>query len=255
MRRFDTLKVIDASNLNTDGMKKKVERHDVAEVVLTTKRPIAFDIVEDLPQTSRFVIVDGYEIAGGGIIREVIKDTKADYRDKVMDRNVKWDTGNITRDARSDAYGHEPALVLVGGPEDRRKAEFAKTLEKALFSGGTKVYYLGVQNVLAGLDADMPIKRHDVYPENREEMVRRLAELANIVLDAGIVLVATVSGLTYDEREAFMTSVSPMPVRTIWVGSTEGSDVDADYTIEDVASASDHLDPVLRLLKEKGIGA
>jgi bifunctional enzyme CysN/CysC len=254
MRLFDTMKVIDASNLNTDGMKKMVERHDVADCVVTTNRPIAFDIVEDLPQTSRFVIVDGYEIAGGGIIREVIRDNQAGYRDKVMDRNLKWDTGSIVRENRNESYGHEPALVLVGGPEDIRKANFAKTMEQYLFDNGTKVYYLGVQNVLAGLDADMTIKRDHRYPEDREEMIRRLAELANILLDAGIVLVATVSELTFDEREAFRTSVSPMPVHTIWVGSPDGSDVDADYTIEDAGTAADHLESVMNLLKEKGVG-
>lgn len=254
MRLFDTVKVIDASNLNSDGMKKMVERHDVADCVLTTKRPIAFDIVEDFPQTSRFVIVDGYEIAGGGIIREVIRDNQAEYRDKVMDRNLKWDIGNITRDKRSEAYGHRPSMVLVGGPEDIRKAKFAKSLEQRLFDEGNKVYYLGVRNVLAGLDADLTVKRHHLYPEDREEMIRRLAELANILMDVGIILVATVSELTYDEQEAFRMSVSPIEVQTIWVGSTDGSDVEAGYTIEDAGTAGDHLDSVVKLLNEAGVG-
>lgn len=254
MRLFDTVKVIDASNLNSDGMKKMVERHDVAECVLTTQRPIAFDIVEEFPQTSRFVIVDGFEIAGGGIIRDVIRDNKAEYRDKVLDRNLKWDTGNITSDLRSETYGHKPALVLVGGPEDRRKADFAKTLEQQLFAKGNKVYYLGVQNVIAGLDADMTVKRHHRYPEDREEMIRRLAELANLLMDVGIILVATVSELSYEERENFRLSISPIDVQTIWVGSSVGSDVDADYTIESADEAPDHLDRVVKLLKDKGVG-
>jgi bifunctional enzyme CysN/CysC len=254
MRLFDIVKVIDASNLNTDGMKKMVERHDVADCVLTTGKPIAFDQVDQFPHTSRFVIVDGYEIAGGGIIREVIRDNQAEYRDKVLDRNLKWDTGNITRETRSEAYGHSPALVLVGGPEDRRKADFAKKLEQQLFQQGNKVYYLGVQNVLAGLDADMTIKRHHIYPADREEMVRRLAELANLLMDVGIILVATVSNLTFEERESFRASVAPIEVRTIWVGSTESSNVDADYTVLDPAEASDHLQPVMNLLKGFGVG-
>ena len=254
MRLFDTVKVIDASNLSSDGMKKMVQRHDVADCVLTTKRPIAFDLVEDFPQTSRFVIVDGYEIAGGGIIREVIRDKKAEYRDQVMDRNLKWDTGDIPRESRSEAYGHAPALILVGGPEDRRKAAFAKSLEQRMFAGGNKVYYLGVQNVLAGLDSDMEIKRHHVYPEDRSEMVRRLAELANILLDAGIILVATVSELSFDEQEMFRTSVSPEAVRTIWIGATDGSDVDADYTITDTAAAPEYMETVMAMLKAKGVG-
>ena len=254
MQLFDTLKVIDASNLNTDGMKKMVERHDVADCVLSTKRPIAFDIVEDFPQTSRFVIVDGYEIAGGGIIREVIRDNQAEYRDKVRDRNLKWDTGNITREERTDTYGHSCALVLIGGPEDSRKAAFAKTLEQRLFADGKKVYYLGVRNVLAGLDADMTIKRQQIYPEDREEMIRRLAELSNLLLDAGIILVATVSNLRYDEREVFAMSVSPEKVATVWVGDPSESDIKADYVIADITTAPDHLNAVIEALAAKGVG-
>jgi bifunctional enzyme CysN/CysC len=254
MRLFDTVKVIDASNLNSDGMKKMVERHDVAECVLTTRQPIAFDIVEDFPETSRFVIVDGYEIAGGGIIREAIRDNKAEYRDKVMDRNLKWDTGIISRERRNLAYGHAPALLIVGGPEDRRKAEFAKKIEEKLFEKGNKVYYLGVQNVLAGLDSGMHIKRRHKYPKDREEMIRRLAELANILVDAGNILVVTVSELTFEEREVFRMTLPNNEVRTIWVGDSEDSDLDADYTIEDISEADRHLEPVIDFLEENGFG-
>ncbi|RLW70271.1 MAG: hypothetical protein B6D68_01025, partial [spirochete symbiont of Stewartia floridana] len=253
MKLVDTNRVIDASNLNTDGMKKMVERHDVADCVIATQHPIAFDLVDDFPQTSRFVIVDGFEIAGGGIIRQVLRDKNAEYRDRVMNRNLKWDVGNITRLNRSERYGHKPALVLVGGPEDIRKANFAKTMEEELFGTGIKVYYLGVQNVLAGLDADMAIKRDAIYPTDRDEMIRRLAELSNILVDAGIVLVATVSELTLEEQETFITSVSPVQVLTIWVGSSAGSAVDADYLIEDTDTASEHLKPVMTMLKENGI--
>ena len=254
IRLLDTIKVIDASNLHNDGMKKMAERNDVAECILAAKRPIAFDLVEHCPQTSRFVIVDNYEIAGGGIIHDLIHDKGADYRSKVISRNLKWDIGRTPREKRRISYGHAPALVLVGGPEDRRKANFAKSIELALFESGTKVYYLGVQNVVAGLDADMEVKRHQPYPENRDEMIRRLAELANILVDAGLVLVVTVSGLTRDEQAIFQTSVAPVQSATIWVGSSADSDVPADYTIEDIAQAPDHLDTVMTLLEKWEIG-
>jgi len=254
VKLFDTLKVIDASSLHSDGMKKMVERHDVADCVLTTQRPIAFDIVENFPITSRFVIVDGYEIAGGGIIREVIRDNQAKYRDKVIDRNLRWDMGGITRERRREIYGHGPSLLMVSGPEDPRKSDFAKALEQTFFDQGKKVYYLGVRNVLAGLDADMRIKRHNLYPENREEMIRRLAELVNILVDAGIIVIATVSDLRYDEREIFRASVSPVEVYTIWVGTTAESDAEADYTIEDADDARKHLNQVISHLSQLGVG-
>ena len=45
-------------------------RHDVADLVLETRQPVAFDLIADSEATGRFVIVDGYDVAGGGIIVE-----------------------------------------------------------------------------------------------------------------------------------------------------------------------------------------
>ncbi len=61
--------VMDAVELRTSD-KQYVDRHDVAECVFETTKPLAFDLAEFNETTSRFVIVDNYEIAGGGIIIE-----------------------------------------------------------------------------------------------------------------------------------------------------------------------------------------
>ncbi|MBL8026101.1 MAG: adenylyl-sulfate kinase [Fibrobacteres bacterium] len=59
--------VLDASTLGTDA-NSNVKRHEVAKVTFKLRHSIAFDKVSDLESTGRFVIVDNYEIAGGGII-------------------------------------------------------------------------------------------------------------------------------------------------------------------------------------------
>jgi len=60
--------VIDASDLTTVANRRQIERHDVAHVTLETLKPVACDPALDIPQTGRFVIIDDYEIAGGGVI-------------------------------------------------------------------------------------------------------------------------------------------------------------------------------------------
>ncbi|MEK7376133.1 MAG: GTP-binding protein, partial [Candidatus Margulisiibacteriota bacterium] len=62
------INVLDASELSSIKNKSQVDRHDVAECVFETLKPAAFDEVHQIPQTGRFVIVDNYEIVGGGII-------------------------------------------------------------------------------------------------------------------------------------------------------------------------------------------
>ncbi len=62
--------VLDASSLEKSNGRKEIYRHEVAHCVLKTTNPVSFDLVDEVKTTSRFVIVDGYDIAGEGIITE-----------------------------------------------------------------------------------------------------------------------------------------------------------------------------------------
>lgn len=65
---IDIVRVIDASNLDTNKEVTQVNLNDVAEVIVKTNEVIAFDLFSDFQSTGRFVIVDGFDVAGGGII-------------------------------------------------------------------------------------------------------------------------------------------------------------------------------------------
>lgn len=62
------MKVIDASTLSGEKGAESVSINDVAEVLIEAKEPVAFDEFKDCQVTGRFVLVDGYDVAGGGII-------------------------------------------------------------------------------------------------------------------------------------------------------------------------------------------
>jgi bifunctional enzyme CysN/CysC len=71
----EILKVVDASTLEApaetgSGATTAIRKNDVAEVIIETRTPLAIDLHADLQSTGRFVLVDGYDVAGGGIIRE-----------------------------------------------------------------------------------------------------------------------------------------------------------------------------------------
>lgn len=65
--------IMDSSNLTHFEAKNYVDRHEVARCILKTKKQISFDLINEIEDTSRFVIVDEYDIAGGGIIVENAK--------------------------------------------------------------------------------------------------------------------------------------------------------------------------------------
>jgi bifunctional enzyme CysN/CysC len=241
-------RVLNASNLEVDEKKARVDRHEVAEVTLRASRAIACDLSSDLSTTSRFVIVDDYEIRGGGIVREALPDTLSGVRDRVLLRNYKWEPSHIAPERRAERYRQRPTLLLMTGEKaDRERKDLAKDVEQALFELGNVVYYLGMGNVLYGLDADIERRA-----ENRREHLRRLAEVANLMLDAGVILVVTAAELTQEDVELIKTTVETDRIEIVWVGDTRTTDITPDLTVGD-PDAPDAVDQVKRLLQEKGI--
>ena len=166
------------------------------------------------------MIVDDFEIRGGGIVREALPDRQAGVRDRVLLRNYKWEPSIIQPERRAEKYNQKAALILVTGEHETDRKGVAKALEGKLFEDGKVVYFLGIGSVLYGVDADIERK-----PENRLEHMRRLAEVANLMLDAGIILVVAAAELTQDDLEVIKTAVQPDWIETIWAGDTITTDL------------------------------
>jgi len=243
-------RVIDASNLNQDEAKEKIERHDVAEVVFKLDRAMAFDLAGEIEETSRFVVVDDFEIAGGGIISEAMEDEQSWVREKVMRRNYNWEQSLISREDRAEKYNQKSTLILITGEEDVGKKPTAKALEKRLFNDGKVVYFLGIGNLLYGVDAD--IKNGD-NEKNKEEHLRRLAEVSHLMLDAGAILVVTAVELTQSDLELIKTTVNPQQIETVWLGDRVTTDLEFDLHIPEFTSEDQVSAQIKGLLQDRGI--
>jgi bifunctional enzyme CysN/CysC len=82
--------VLDAAEINKYATKESVRKNEVARCILKTKYEISFDLINEILDTSRFVIVDGYDIAGGGIIikaLEKIDKTRKPYHEFEIELN------------------------------------------------------------------------------------------------------------------------------------------------------------------------
>jgi bifunctional enzyme CysN/CysC len=241
-------RVIDASDLRANESKGRADRNDVAECTLQLSRAIAFDLAHEIAPLGRFVIVDDYEIRGGGIVREALPDRQAAIRDRVLVRNLKWEPSMISAERRAEKYNQKPVLLLVTGGRPEARKKLAKDLEARLFEDGKIVYFLGMGNIVHGVDADIERTR-----ENREEHVRRLAEVANILLDAGVILLVTAADLGEKDREVFKTAVGPDRVEVVWVGDHVTTDIAYDVLVPDAESENEAVDRLKRMLQEKGI--
>jgi bifunctional enzyme CysN/CysC len=241
-------RVIDASDLSESSDKNQIGRNDVAECTLVLNRALAFDLADEIAATSRFVVVDDFEIRGGGIVREALPDRQSNVRDKVLLRNYKWEASIIPLERRAEKYSQKATLLLITGDQESDRKTLAKDLEARLFEDGKVVYFLGIGNVLYGVDADIERKT-----ENRTEHMRRLAEVANLMLDAGTILIVTAAELTQEDLELIKTSVEPDRIETVWVGDHVTTDLSYDLLLTGQEAGADGVERIKLLLQDKGV--
>lgn len=247
-------KVIDASDYSAaDGNNTanlKIEHHDVAEVTLRLAHPIAFDTSDKLPDTSRFVLVDEYEIRGGGIVLEALSDEVSELRDEVNLRNQKWIRSNVTMEQRYEKYNQKSALVVITGPKGIGRKRLASLLERQLFEDGKLCYYLGIGSVLYGVNADL--KRRGAI-NNWREHVRRFGELAHLFLDAGQILIVTAVEFTKSDLAILQTVIDEENIKTVWLGELVTTDLPVDLVFDHSESDEEMAIRIKRLLQDSGV--
>ena len=197
--------------------------------------------------TGRFVIVDEYEIAGGGIILSALEDDEQELRRGTMLRNYKWENSEVTREERTEHYAQRPHLLVITGPDGTGKKKLAKLLERHLLDRGRYVYYMGIGSYLYGVGADT---KKAEEPDHTEQ-IRRFGEVANLMLDAGMILIVTATDLTRSDQKILQTVVG-RGMEVVWVGEEVTTDIRPDMQ----AGEKDYGRSIQRIqgmLREKGV--
>ncbi|HBF38239.1 MAG TPA: adenylyl-sulfate kinase [Firmicutes bacterium] len=238
-------KVLDASDLS-NSKKKEIDRYDVAECILQTLKPIAYDIFQEIETTGRFVIIDNYEIVGGGIITESILDKDLVTEDDVTGSEQRWEKSNISPLTRAERFHQKPALILFAGEWDSFQQQLAKVLEEKLFREGRGVYYLGLSNSASGSDTSLSSNS-----EERDEMIHRLGKLAHFFADAGMIFITSVPG--FDESEFEILNWNEYDL--LWIHIDQDSFGDSNEALyfthqDDVGNI---IEMINRTLLKKGI--
>ncbi|OJX44672.1 MAG: adenylyl-sulfate kinase [Chloroflexi bacterium 44-23] len=243
-------KIIDASNYAAQTEKTEIGHHDVAEATLKLAHPVAFDTSDKMPETSRFVLVDQYEIRGGGIILEALDDPDSDIRADVVIRNQKWIKSTVSMEQRAEHYNQKSALVIITGPRHVGRKTLAAMLERQLFEDGKQVYYLGLGSLLYGVNADL--KRHEA-PGGWRESMRRFAEVCHLFLDAGQILIVTALELTSADLTVLQTVIGEEKIKTVWLGGEITTDLPVDLVFHHHETLEQAAVQIKGLLQEAGI--
>lgn len=242
----DIVSVMNAAEL-THTQKKEIERHEVANCVLQTRKPIAFDLSSEIPQSGRFVIVDDYEIAGGGIITEILEDRPSLIADYVKKRDLTWEKSGISPSDRAGKFGQKPKLVVLTGDFDVPLVEIATSLEQALFQANKSVYYVGISQMLGAMASDLN------SPENREEALQRLGETAHLFTSAGLILISTIFNLDDGEADILKTLNAPHELLVISFGESSLSTFPVTGVLESTQTVSKAVDQITEILVKEDV--
>jgi len=246
-------RIIDTMDLNQQQGSKTVGRNQVAELTLRSKAPVAFDLSSSFEATGRFVLVDEYDIAGGGIVTEMIRDDQEILREEARRRDFAWVKGEVGIEERAQQYGHRAAIVLIAGGRHTGKSFLAKKLEARLVADGRHAYLLDGENLRRGLDADLA----DDQRGQTMEMARRYGEVARLLADTGLIVVSTTNpfGMDYEEAaQAIRTLVHPTPVISIHMSKLpEAAPTSADIVLSGPADFDAATKRILDELKRRGV--
>lgn len=97
--------------------------------------------------------------------------------------NVHWHEGNVTQRDRERANKHRGTCLWFTGLSGSGKSTVANEVENILFDSGIKTYVLDGDNIRHGLNRDLGFS-----PEDREENIRRIGEVAHLFVDAGVLV-------------------------------------------------------------------
>ena len=115
-----------------------------------------------------------------------------------MERNLTWHNMDIDRTLREQQMGQNACTIWMSGLSGAGKSTIANALEKRLYTMGKKTMLLDGDNVRMGLNSNLGFS-----DEDRVENIRRIAEVAKLMNDAGlIVITAFISPYRQDRRNA-----------------------------------------------------
>jgi bifunctional enzyme CysN/CysC len=185
--------VMDSSSLERSATTSdQLARNEVGRLTIQTRAPLVLDNHDRVPPLGRFVLVDDGMICGGGIIHGGVYTDRAAIKSK----NIFWSEGKITAQARAVQHGHRGAVVWLTGLSGAGKSTIAVALERELFQRAMHPYVLDGDNIRHGLNSNLGFS-----PEDRVENIRRVSAVAQLMADAGNVVITAFISPYRDDRQ------------------------------------------------------
>jgi bifunctional enzyme CysN/CysC len=169
---------------------KTLELNEIGVCAIELNRPVAFEPYEANRELGGFIVIDPLtnNTVGAGTFQFALR----------RSQNVHWQMLDVDKQARAERKGQKPCILWFTGLSGAGKSTIANVVEKQLHAFGRHTYVLDGDNIRHGLNKDLGFTEAD-----RVENIRRVAEVAKLMVDAGlIVLVSFISPFRAERRMA-----------------------------------------------------
>jgi bifunctional enzyme CysN/CysC len=164
-------------NINTleELPTRAFELNEIGRVTLSLDKAVPFEAYQDCHSMGAFVLVDRYTHAtvAAGMINFALRRA----------RNIHRQAVTVDKQARAKLNGHPPRVLWFTGLSGSGKSTITNAVEQVLHRQGVRTYILDGDNVRHGLNRDLGFTETD-----RIENIRRIAEVAKLMVDAGVVV-------------------------------------------------------------------
>ncbi len=168
---------------------QSIRANDIGRVEITSDRPLLLDPYADSRHTGGFILCDrltGRTLAAGMAVHPLQRES-----------DVVRHAFAITREARESLNGVRAGVLWLTGLPGSGKSTIADEVEKSLFERGIRAYVLDGDTVRQTLSEDLGFS-----PEDRRENVRRVARTAQLMMDAGLIVIVSLVSPYRADREA-----------------------------------------------------
>ena len=181
--------------------------NDMGTVNIATNRPIPYAPFERYPALGSFIMIDRATNAtvGAGTISFAL----------MRASNISWQNFHVTREARQELKLQRACCLWLTGLSASGKSTIANLLEKRLHFEGRHTYLLDGDNVRHGLNRDLGFTEAD-----RVENIRRVAEVARLMVDAGLIVIASFISPFQSERDFARSLLEPGDFMEIFVDAS-----------------------------------
>ncbi|MBR3052884.1 MAG: adenylyl-sulfate kinase, partial [Firmicutes bacterium] len=169
---------------------KKITKNTIADVDIALPKGIVLDSFSRHRSIGEFILIDrvSHMTSACGTVRYSLRRSE----------NVTWQDLEVTRDLRAASLSQKPKTIWFTGLSGSGKSTLANAVEKRLHVAGKHTMMLDGDNIRMGINSDLGFTERD-----RIENIRRISEIAHLMNDAGLIVIASlISPFAADRRHA-----------------------------------------------------